>query len=63
LTSRAIESSLWELAPVRNHYLASISTLARIFEEVFTKPEYNLEDFLDHGYATVSRPFSSDHGK
>ena len=30
-----------------------MSTLARIFEEAFTKPSYPLEDFLDHTYATV----------
>lgn len=40
---------------LQNHYLASISTLAKVFTEVFTKPEYNMEDFLDHGYDTVSR--------
>jgi U3 small nucleolar RNA-associated protein 19 len=28
--------------------------LAKIFSEVFTKPSYALEDFLDHTYATVS---------
>jgi U3 small nucleolar RNA-associated protein 19 len=31
-----------------------VSTLAKIFSETFTKPEFNLEDFLDHGYGTVS---------
>jgi U3 small nucleolar RNA-associated protein 19 len=30
-----------------------VSTLARIFEEAFTKPNYALEDFLDHTYSTV----------
>jgi hypothetical protein len=28
--------------------------MSGIFKEVFTKPEFSLEDFLDHGYATVS---------
>ena len=27
--------------------------MAKVFQEVFTKPEYNMEDFLDHGYGTV----------
>jgi len=27
--------------------------LAKIFNEQFTKPSYNLEDFLDHTYATM----------
>lgn len=53
LTSNAIASSLWELAAMRSHYLGSVSTMAKVFEEVFTKPEFNLEDFLDHGYGTV----------
>lgn len=28
--------------------------MARIFSEVFTKPSYVQEDFLDHTYGTVS---------
>lgn len=52
--SRAIESSAWELAAIKGHYLASVGTMAKIFSEQFTKPEFNLEDFLDHGYGTVS---------
>lgn len=27
--------------------------MAKIFEEAFTKPNYNMEDFLDHAYSTV----------
>lgn len=54
LTSGAINSSCWELASLQHHYLPSISTLAKVFTEVFTKPEYSMEDFLDHGYDTVS---------
>ena len=54
MTTGAISSSCWELAMLQNHYLPAISTLAKIFTEVFTKPEYNMEDFLDHGYDTVS---------
>ena len=52
--TNAIESSLWELHTQRQHYLSAVSTLARIFEEAFTKPNYSLEDFLDHTYTTVS---------
>lgn len=55
MTSNAIKSSCWELANLQTHYLASIATLAKIFTEVFTKPEYSMEDFLDHGYDTVSQ--------
>jgi U3 small nucleolar RNA-associated protein 19 len=52
-STRAIDSSCWELAALQGHYVASVSTLAKIFAEVFTKPEFNMEDFLDHGYGTV----------
>ncbi|KAL9548925.1 hypothetical protein MBANPS3_005454 [Mucor bainieri] len=49
---RAIESSLWEVQTLSQHYYANVSTLAKIFGEQFLKPKYNLEDFLDHTYAT-----------
>lgn len=51
--TNALDSSLWELYSHKNHYHAGVSTLARIFEEAFTKPSYPTEDFLDHTYATV----------
>ncbi|PVU92849.1 hypothetical protein BB561_003582 [Smittium simulii] len=50
---RAIDSSLWELHTMQNHYYTNISTLACMFNETFTKPEYVLEDFLDHTYSTL----------
>jgi U3 small nucleolar RNA-associated protein 19 len=51
---QAIDSSLWEVQTLSQHYYANVSTLAKIFGEQFLKPKYNLEDFLDHTYATVS---------
>ncbi|KAF7790030.1 hypothetical protein EIP86_000979 [Pleurotus ostreatoroseus] len=51
--TNAIDSSLWELYSQKSHYHAPASTLARIFEEPFTKPNYSLEDFLDHTYSTL----------
>ncbi|THH30727.1 hypothetical protein EUX98_g3468 [Antrodiella citrinella] len=51
--TRALESSLWELYTHRHHYHSAVSTLAKIFTEAFTKPNYALEDFLDHTYATL----------
>ncbi|KAF8143833.1 CBF/Mak21 family-domain-containing protein [Mycena galopus ATCC 62051] len=53
LLTKAIESSLWELNTHREHYLAGVSTLTRIFAEAFTKPSYAMEDFLDHTYGTL----------
>ncbi|KAI0295719.1 CBF/Mak21 family-domain-containing protein [Russula brevipes] len=44
--TNALDSSLWELYSHKNHYHAGVSTLARIFEEAFTKPSYPMEDFL-----------------
>ncbi|KAI0067014.1 CBF-domain-containing protein [Artomyces pyxidatus] len=49
----ALDSSLWELYSHKHHYHSGVSTLARIFEEAFTKPSYPLEDFLDHTYSTL----------
>jgi len=49
----ALETSLWELHSHKNHYHSGVSTLARIFEEAFTKPGYSMEDFLDHTYGTL----------
>ena len=51
--TNALESSLWELHTHHEHYHSAVSTLARIFSEAFTKPNYSLEDFLDHTYSTV----------
>lgn len=55
----ALESSLWEVQTLAQHYYANVSTLAKIFSEKFLKPKYNLEDFMDHTYATVSQISSS----
>ncbi|GAB7364467.1 hypothetical protein MBLNU230_g5277t1 [Neophaeotheca triangularis] len=51
MRTNAIESSLWELVSLQRHYHPNVATLARIVSEQFTKREYSLEDFLDHGYA------------
>ncbi|KAI8138044.1 CBF/Mak21 family-domain-containing protein [Fennellomyces sp. T-0311] len=49
---QALESSLWEVQTLSQHYYANVSTLAKIFSEKFLKPKYNLEDFMDHTYST-----------
>ncbi|EME88085.1 uncharacterized protein MYCFIDRAFT_28238 [Pseudocercospora fijiensis CIRAD86] len=49
----AIDSSLWELETLRAHYHPNVATLAKIIGEQFTKREYQLEDFLDHSYASL----------
>ena len=64
MLTNALDSSLWELVSHRNHYHPSVSTLAKIFQEAFRKPNYALEDFLDHTYGTVrcrNRPILLAH--
>lgn len=51
--SHAIDSSLWELETCQSHYHPTVASIARIISEQFTKQQYNLEDFLDHGYASL----------
>lgn len=53
MTTNAIESSLWELHTLQDHWHPNVGTLAKILGEQFTKRDYVLEDFLDHGYATL----------
>lgn len=50
----ALESSLWEIETLQNHYHPNVATLAGVISEQFTKRSYNLEDFLDHSYNAVS---------
>lgn len=50
----ALESSLWEIHMLQNHYHPNVATIAKLISEQFTKQAYNLEDFLDHSYGTVS---------
>ncbi len=49
----AIDSSLWELESLQSHYHPNVASLARIISEQFTKQQYNIEDFLDHGYGSM----------
>ena len=51
MLTNAIESSLWELHTLQDHWHPNVATLARILSEQFTKREYVLDDFLDHSYA------------
>ena len=50
LHTRAIESSLWELETLQNHYHPNVATLAKIISQPFRKPQYILEHFLDGSY-------------
>ncbi|KAI9350202.1 CBF/Mak21 family-domain-containing protein [Obelidium mucronatum] len=50
---RALESSLWELQTMTQHYLPSVSALAGVFQEPLTKAPYEIEDFLDLSYESL----------
>jgi U3 small nucleolar RNA-associated protein 19 len=56
METNAIESSLWEIVMLQSHYHPNVATLAKIISEQFTKHAYNMEDFLDHSYGSVSLP-------
>lgn len=54
LETKAIDSCIWELVQLQSHYHPNVATIAKIISEQFTKRTYNMEDFLDHSYASVS---------
>jgi U3 small nucleolar RNA-associated protein 19 len=54
METQAIESCAWELVTLQSHYHPNVATLSKIIAEQFTKPQYNLEDFLDYSYKSVS---------
>lgn len=54
METRAIESCLWEIVQLQSHYHPNVATIAKVISEQFTKQVYNLEDFLDHSYQSVS---------
>ncbi len=62
MVTNAIDSSLWEIVMLQSHYHPNVATLAKIISEQFTKQAYNLEDFLDHSYGSVSIPKFSIRG-
>ncbi|KAF7543491.1 hypothetical protein G7Z17_g10698 [Cylindrodendrum hubeiense] len=53
METQAMESCLWELVQLQSHYHPNVATISKIISEQFTKQSYNIEDFLDHSYATL----------
>lgn len=53
MLTKAIDSSIWELATMQDHYHPSVSTLAKVLSQPFSKQAYLLEDFLDHTYTSM----------
>ncbi|KAI8915824.1 CBF/Mak21 family-domain-containing protein [Gorgonomyces haynaldii] len=60
--TNANESSLWEILVLENHYHHVVSKMARSFRDSLAKPPFDLEDFLDHSYKTVT-PLMLAHGQ
>ena len=54
MVTGAIDSSLWEIETIQSHYHPYVATLAKIISEQFTKQSYDMEDFLDYSYTSVS---------
>lgn len=51
---RALESSLWELHALGNHYSPTVATLAKLFSGgELRRQRYDLSDFIDNSYQTV----------
>ncbi|KAK2606162.1 Maturation and nuclear export of 40S ribosomal subunits interacting protein [Conoideocrella luteorostrata] len=53
METEAIESCLWELVQLQSHYHPNVATVAKVMSNQFTKQSYNMEDFLDHSYASL----------
>ncbi|KAJ3093049.1 hypothetical protein HK102_010954 [Quaeritorhiza haematococci] len=49
----ALNSSLWEIQTMKEHYLPAVSTLARIFDEPLEKPPHDLDSYLDQTYSQI----------
>lgn len=49
----AIDSCIWEIVQLQSHYQPNVATITKIVSEQFTKQVYNMEDFLDHSYASL----------
>lgn len=58
--THAIDSSVWELESMANHYHPNVSSLIKILHQKFTKYSYNTEDFLDWSYEKL---LESEMGK
>ena len=53
MKSNAMESSLWELMLLENHYCPVVSRTAKAFSDSLAKPAFELEELLNQNYLTV----------
>lgn len=53
MKTRAIDSSLWEIQMMTEHYQPNVAAMAKILSQPMRKPSYQLEHFLSHSYETL----------
>jgi hypothetical protein len=56
--SNALQSSLWEIVALQNHYMPSVSRFTKLLESDFTKI-LKITDFLEENYQSVCISFDS----
>lgn len=49
----AIDSCIWEIVQLQDHYHPNVAAICKIISEQFTRNTYNMEDFLDHSYESL----------
>ena len=54
MQTKAEYSSIWEMQSLQFHCHPNVATIAKIMSEQFTKQSYDLKDFFDHSYGSVS---------
>jgi len=51
--SNAVQSSLWEIQTLAQHYAPTVSRLTKIFEGDFNKKYYEFEAFLEESHQSI----------
>lgn len=54
MKSEAIESSLWEIGLLQNHYSPIVVRMVKAFSESLAKPAFDTEEFLSQSYFSVN---------
>jgi U3 small nucleolar RNA-associated protein 19 len=53
MKTNAMNSSLWEIQALMNHYIPNVASLARVFQNKFTKLRYDVEEFTAVSYQSL----------
>ena len=54
MNTGAGDSCLWEVVALQRHWHPNVAALTKVLGMQFTKEGYDIEDFLDHSYNSVS---------